>query len=117
MQNYEISIKDNGGYLDLAPATRVNWKVRYADLKRQSDGLMRYADQCRRAQIEAEMRLAEHERRTAAELARAESGACCWRRRFQRADFERRRLRVLMFATGALCVLAGVATILAGGAR
>ena len=56
MTNDEIPIKDNGGYLDLDPVVRVNWKSRYADLKRQNGGLLRYADQCCRARHETEQR-------------------------------------------------------------
>ncbi|MBQ9759230.1 MAG: hypothetical protein IJW12_05615 [Opitutales bacterium] len=111
----EIPIKDNGGYLEIAPVVRTDWKARCAELERKNDGLLRYAAACCRRQHEAEMRLAESERDTAATLARAESGARYWRGKFERAEFERSRLRVLIFATAGLCVLAGAALILSGG--
>lgn len=112
-----IPIKDNGGYLEIVPQTPTNWKARCAELKRKNEGLLRYAEACCRAQHEAEMRLAESERDTAALIARAETGANYWRERYERAAFERSRLLLLMFAMCTLCVLAGAAISIAGCLR
>ena len=110
-----IPIKDNGGYLEIAPVVRTDWKVRCAELERKNDALLRYAAACCRRQHEAEMRMAESEEHTEAALARAEIGANYWRERFERAAFERSRLRVLMAATAVLCAIAGATLILGGG--
>lgn len=113
----EIPIRDNGGYLEIVPQTPTDWKARCAELERKNEGLLRYAETSCRARHEAEMRLADSERDMAALIARAGTGANYWRERYERAAFERSRLRVLIFATAGLCVLAGAAISIAGCLR